>query len=82
VIAQWYVEHLDAASTGTWLESIIIMTRIIERSPLPPCQSDMSHKGQHNPWKSPAKQWPQEVGYSILESIEFEFALQSNPKSM
>lgn len=37
---------------------------------LPPCQPDMSHKRQHNPRKSPTKQWPQEVGYSIVENVD------------
>jgi hypothetical protein len=42
----------------------------------------MSYKRQHNPRKSPTKQWSQEVGYSIVENVEVEFALCSSPESM
>lgn len=53
-----------------------------EVGPTAPCQSDLSHKRQHNPRKGPTKQWPQEVRYSVVENIEFEFALCSRPESM
>ena len=49
---------------------------------LPPCQSDMSHKRQHDSRKSPSKQRSKEVGYSIVEHVKIEFSICGSPDSI